>query len=117
MNTCKVDLFIYAVQYLYVHSSAREQPADLAYYSLLDKAKSHETDMAEYDLNNESRQDSMAFQITVSSSINADHYRNSIEDLLPGPTVDTASPTLSPATALPLVHSVANVAATTNGSK
>ena len=39
----------------------REQPADLAYDQLLDKAKSHKTAVVEYNHDKESRQKSMGF--------------------------------------------------------
>ena len=71
MTTHKFDLFIHAVKYFDVCSCTREQPADLAYDRLLDKAKSHETATAEYHLDNIGRKDSMTFPATVSTSIDA----------------------------------------------
>ena len=71
MNTHKVDLFNLAVKYFAVCSWAREQPADLAYYKLLDKVTSHETAVAEYHHRKVHIQDSTAFPATVSVSIHA----------------------------------------------
>ena len=67
MNTCKVDVFILAVQY-FVCSWTRKQPADLVYDRLLDKVKSYETSMKDYHHNKESKKDSTAFPATVSTS-------------------------------------------------
>ena len=47
MNTHKGGL-IHVVKYFTVHLWARELPNDLAYNKLLEKAKNHETAVADY---------------------------------------------------------------------
>ena len=78
MNTCKVQLFVHEIKFFIVCSLGREQLADLGYDRLLDKAESHETAMAEYHLDNKSRQDSMAFPAMFSTSIDAVYFLCSI---------------------------------------
>ena len=81
-NINNVDLFIHVFTYFAHCSLAREQPADLPFDRLLDKAKSHENALAEYQPYQKNRQDSMAFPATVSTSIDAvnisESYRRSL---------------------------------------
>ena len=81
LHEYKVDLLIQAVKHFAVCSWARELPPDLAYDRLLDKARSHETAVAEYYLDKESRQDSIALLATFCASIDAvcssESYRGS----------------------------------------
>ena len=78
MNTHKAGLFMHAVTYFAVCSWPRKQPADVAHIRLLDKAKCHETVVAEYHLDKESKQDSMAFPALSSTSIDAVYFLYSI---------------------------------------
>ena len=55
MNTWKADLFIHTTKYFAFLSLASEQPADLAYDKLLDKAKSHVYAVVKYHQGKERR--------------------------------------------------------------
>ena len=95
-----------------VCSWAREPAADLAF----DRLIAITLPLQSYDLDKDSGQDSTAFPAIVSTFIDA-VLSSEREDLLPGCEADEASPVLCQPTALPLVHSVINLAAPTTGSE
>ena len=69
IHTHKIDLFNHAVKCLTIQFWARKLPADIAYDRLLDKSKSPDTAVVEYNQGKESWQVSMAFPAMVSTYI------------------------------------------------
>ena len=89
INTCKVELFIYAVKYFANSSWARKQPADLAYNWLLDKAKSYETTVGRIQPIQGELVGIHGFLATVSGSVNTVHLTDSYNRYsLPGSVTD-----------------------------